>query len=117
MIDKFNYEYCISYNIDNQEIRLIRNSHFCYRNDQIFQNYDNTQNPSRSFRPSVVIGDQYPTNKYASTKYDDSISFTLINEGSCQRSSSVSIIKHSCQKQFILSWLFITIVVSFRLKL
>lgn len=117
LIDKFNYEYCISYNIDNQEIRLIRNSHFCYRNDQIFQNYDNTQNPSRSFRPSVVIGDQYPTNKYASTKYDDSISFTLINEGSCQHSSSVSIIKHSCQKQFIFSWLFITIVVSFRLKL
>ncbi|KAH9420851.1 hypothetical protein DERP_001285 [Dermatophagoides pteronyssinus] len=115
LIDKFNYGYCISYNIENKEIRLIRNSHFCYRNDQILQNYDQTQTPSRSFRPSVVIGDQYPTNKFASTKYDDSISFTLINEGSCQRSSSVSFIGHSCRKLFLL-WLFIIIVVSFHSK-
>ena len=30
-IEKFNYEYCINLNTDTKEIKMVRNSHFCYR--------------------------------------------------------------------------------------
>lgn len=78
--DKFNYEYCVAYNTYHQEIRLIRNSHFCYRPPpELIQ-----EQPW-----SVPFRLNNPNNRFP-TRFDDSVSFILINDGSCQRSSSRS---------------------------
>ncbi|UXI17920.1 hypothetical protein NH340_JMT03863 [Sarcoptes scabiei] len=96
--DKFNYEYCVTYNIQNNEIRLIRNSHFCYRKIDVNSN-ETLLSSSILFRPeSNTHGStieynqqQYPMPPHQTwNRHDESVSFALINEGSCQRSGSIS---------------------------
>lgn len=67
-VEKFNYEYCITYDMESSEIRLVRNSHFCYREDQ---------------PPDHANVDNYfgIPKVYDHSFNDDLVTFTLINEG------------------------------------
>lgn len=76
-IEKFNYEYCISLNMQTNEIKMIPNSHFCFReNHQTFDKSGTLNNQ--------VFGFDQLSNNGVPTPV---VSFNLINEGSCRQIS------------------------------
>lgn len=89
-IEKFNHEYCIAYNADNNEVKLIRNVHLCYR-DNIATDLDPNGNPAMS---SVAVNYPYHGRFHPMAINDDSlISFTLINEGRLQTVTFTSLVE------------------------
>ncbi|KAH9388770.1 hypothetical protein TYRP_008116, partial [Tyrophagus putrescentiae] len=74
-LEKFNYEYCITLNTETNEIKMVRNSHFCYR--------ESNSLPSSSSDQSVKFPMELPK-----TLNEESVSFTLISDGSCSQQSS-----------------------------
>lgn len=62
-IEKFNYEYCITLHTDTNEVKMVRNSHFCYRDGR-------TSDLNVNYMPEL------PTKPK-----EESVSFTLISDG------------------------------------
>lgn len=74
-LEKFNYEYCIAYDMGSGEMRLVRRSHFCYRESQFSADHrplGSASNVNNFFGHPKVFDHSFN---------DDLVTLQLINEG------------------------------------